>query len=156
MTVVAVTVAVVLSVTACAGDAEPMPTPSATQPGTSATPSAVPEPEVEEAPDFLPGGTALANKDYFDYVNRVLFDRRPGVPDIEILTMLEAAGFDRAGMEVTRGKTPTGRNAEAIEFAVRAHDDCLIGQWGKNRYTSYIAPVLTDGSCLIGDTLTLG
>lgn len=133
-----------------------MPTPPVLGPTVSATPVPSVEPQVTEAPDFLPGGTALANKNYFDYVNQALFAQQPGVPDIEILAMLEAAGFDRSAMEVTRGKTPTGRNAEAIEFAVRAYDDCLIGQWGKSVYTSYIAPVLADGSCLIGNTLTLG
>lgn len=155
MTAVALTVGVALSLTACVGDNEPVTPPSVTPSIAPTTPSVDPESEPEAPPDFLPDGTALANKDYFDYVSRSLFAQQPGVPDIEILAMLESAGFDRSAMEVTRGKTPTGRNAEAIEFAVRAHDDCLIGQWGKNVYTSYIAPVLADGSCLLGNTLRL-
>ncbi|MBX3093853.1 MAG: hypothetical protein KF680_04825 [Cryobacterium sp.] len=159
VTAVALAVAMVLSLTACLAESEheapPSATPSITPTAPSADPETRPDSEGDEAPDFLPDGTALANKDYFDYVNQVLFGQQPGVADIEILAMLEAAGFDGSAMEVTRGKTPTGRDAEAIEFAVRAHDDCLIGQWGKNVYTSYIAPVLADGSCLIGNTLTL-
>lgn len=161
MTAVAAAVAALAVLAGCSSDPEPMPTPPPAAPtaSSSPTPDAQPPAEseapVEEAPDFLPGGTALANKKYFDYINQALFERRAGVPDIEILQMLVQAGFDKSAMEVTRGKTPTGRSAEAIEFAVRAHDDCLIGQWGKSTYTSYIAPVLADGSCLLGDTLTL-
>lgn len=161
MTAVIAGAVVVGALAGCTPETEPMPTPplstptATSSPGPDAHPSPEPEPEVEQTPNFLPGGTALANKAYFDYVNQNLFTQSPGVADIDILAMLAAAGFDKAGMEVTRGKTPTGRKAEAIEFAVRAHDDCLIGQWGKNLYTSYIASVLVDGSCLIGDTRTL-
>lgn len=153
MIAVALTVAAALSLAACVADGEFTSVPSAAP---SIDPESEAEIEIEVAPDFLPDGTALANKDYFDHVSRSLFAQHPDVLDIEILVVLDAAGFDRSAMEATRGSTPTGHNAEAIEFAVRAHTDCLIGQWGKNVYTSYIAPVLADGSCLLGNTLRLG
>lgn len=148
--VVAVTLAVTLA--ACSDSGDSMPTPPATSP--SASPSAAPDvtPSEEEPLDFLPGGTALANKDYFDYVNREHFDRHSDSDARSIIDMLVSAGFDKADMQITKDTTPTGRKPEAIEFSVRTPHDCLIGQWGKNTYTSHIVPVLANGDCLIGDT----
>lgn len=133
-----------------------MPTPSlapSTTPSASTEPS--PTPTEEEPPEILPGGTALANKEYFDYVNRSFFERRPGAGSLDIAQMLIDSGFAKSSIQVTKDTTPTGRKTEAIEFSVRAHDDCLLGQWGKGAYTSYIAPVLANGDCLIGQTLPI-
>src|SRR5690554_3753840 len=109
-----------------------MPTPTVA-PSASASPSAsaepAPTPTEEEPPELLPGGTALANKDYFDYVSRTFFERRPGAGSLDIAGMLVSAGFAKSSIQVTKDTTPTGRKVEAIEFAVRAHDDCLLGQW---------------------------
>ncbi|HRP99003.1 MAG TPA: hypothetical protein PK781_00920 [Terrimesophilobacter sp.] len=154
----ALTLSLALTLTACGSTGDPMPTPTVTAPTASAPASPSPEPETEptpaeeKPPTLLPGGTALANKDYFDYVNRSLFNRRPGVGSNDIAAMLISAGFAKGDIQVTKDTTPTGRKTEAIEFSVRAHDDCLIGQWGKSIYTSYIAPALANGHCLIGET----
>lgn len=148
----------VASLTACSDTGDPLPTRTPTgspTPSASASPEAPAGPTEDEPPELLPGGTALANKVYFDYTNRAFFNRRPGARSPEIVDLLTSAGFAKTDIEITKDTTPTGRRTEAIEFAVRAHDDCLIGQWGKNRYTSYITDVLSNGRCLIGDTLPI-
>lgn len=160
VTAAALAITIAAALTGCTDSGDPMPTPPApsTTPSATAISEPQPEPDTEPTPDepqppqFLPGGTALANKDYFDYVSRDLFDRKPNVDTRGIINALVTAGFDKTAMQITKDTTPTGRKPEAIEYSVRAHDDCLIGQWGKNRYTSYIAPVLANGDCLIGDT----
>lgn len=147
-------VSLAAALTACTDTGDPMPTPSlapSTSPSASIEPS--PTPTEEEPPELLPGGTALANKEYFDYINRAFFERHPGAGSLAIAKMLIDSGFAKSSIQVTKDTTPTGRKTEAIEFSVRAHDDCLLGQWGKGKYTSYIAPVLSNGDCLIGQTL---
>ena len=150
-----VAAALAASLTACTDGGDPMPTPTQPVATSSASPSPEPAPTEEAPPDFLPGGTALANKNYFDYVNTALFNRRPSVGSTDIVAMLVSAGFSKSDIEITKDTTPLGRKTEAIEFAVHAHDECLLGQWGKNSYTSYIAPVLGNGDCLIGNTLPI-
>lgn len=122
-------------------------------PTTSPSPTASSEPTpVIKEPKLLPGGTALANREYFDFVNERLFTEHPDANGQQIIDNLALAGFDKAAMQVTKDTTPTGRAPEAIEFSVNAGADCLIGQLRRGEYTSFIGPALGTGACLIGDT----
>ena len=155
MTAAVLAATALLALVGCA-TGEPMPTPPAPSTSASASAPATTEPEpapvVDAVPEFLPGGTALANKDVFDHTNQTLLSNQPGAKGKDIIDALAATGFDKSAMQVTYDTTPTSRSVEAIEFSVRAHDDCLIGQWGHAVYSSVIAPVLANGSCLIGKT----
>jgi hypothetical protein len=137
-----------LSLVGCAPDRTPMPVPTNTP-----TASASPKPVVDDTPRFLPGGTALANHAYFDYVNEQLFAKNARPGGKAIIDNLVAAGFDKSMMQVTPDKTAVlGLEADSIEFSVRAFDDCLIGQISGHGYHSVVGPVLAEGVCLAGKT----
>jgi hypothetical protein len=144
-------VALAAGLTACApdrGTTVPMPIPTASSNGT-----AIPTNEPDPDPTLLPGGTALANRDYFDFVNNRLLAVNSNPAGEAIVDNLVAAGFDKAVMQVTPDKTAVLRGpADSIEFSVRLYDDCLIGQFAGGAYRSIIGPVLSDGGCLIGKT----
>ncbi|GAA3741074.1 hypothetical protein GCM10022239_16010 [Leifsonia bigeumensis] len=135
----------------CAPDRDmtvPMPLPTTT-PSDTAPPTVEPDPD----PTMLPGGTALANRKYFDFVNNRLLAVNSNPAGRAIIDNLVAAGFDKSAMQVTPDTTSQLRlPADSIEFSVRLHDDCLIGQFIGGKYFSTIGPMLTNGSCLIGDT----
>jgi hypothetical protein len=147
-------IAIVVVATALAGCAPdrdttvPMPLPTTT-PSSTAVPTNEPEPD----PTMLPGGTALANRAYFDFVNNRLLAVNSNPAGKAIIDNLVAAGFDKAAMQITPDKTSQLRRpVDSIEFSVRLHDDCLIGQFAGGAYHSIVGPVLTDGGCLIGKT----
>lgn len=147
----AVIVVVATALVGCAPDRDttvPMPVPTSTASNT-AQPTNEPEPD----PTMLPGGTALANRDFFDFVNKRLLAVNSNPAGQAIIDNLVAAGFDKAAMQVTPDKTSELRRpVDSIEFSVRLHDDCLIGQFAGGAYHSIVGPVLTDGGCLIGKT----
>lgn len=134
----------------------PVSTPSAAASGSStasgtATPAAPPEP----APVLVPDGTAAANRAFFDSVNNALFTANGSADGRTIIDNLVASGFDKSAMQVTPDKTPTNGNVDAILFAVRVKDACLVGQHGGSGYSSSVIPALANGSCLIGKTRTI-
>lgn len=135
----------------CAPDRDatvPMPLPT-TPSSNTAAPTNEPDPD----PTLLPGGTALANRAYFDFVNNRLLAVNSNPAGQAIIDNLVAAGFDKAFMQVTPDKTAVLRGpADAIEFSVRLHDDCLVGEFAGGAYRSIIGPVVSDGGCLIGTT----
>lgn len=141
-----------LALVGCVADDEavPMPVPTSASPSPSA--SAAPEPR---DPELLENGTALANKEFFDFVNTRYLTANPSPSSRGLIDNLVAAGFDRSAMEVTSDKTPLGRPVDTIEFSVRAYDDCLIGQVGGFGYTSTILPATGGGTCLVGKTLPI-
>ena len=69
-----------------------------------------------------------------------------------LVDALAAAGFDKAVIEVTDDITAIGRKADAVQFAVRASDACIIGERSASGYASLLAPVLGTGRCLVGKT----
>lgn len=148
---VAVTVVGLALVGCTPNEQTPMPVP-----GPSTSSSASPKPEVVEAPiapTMLPGGTVLANHDFFDYVNKKLFagNSKPGGK--AIIDNLVKAGFDKAAMQITPDKTSVLRlDADSIVFSVRIGPECLIGQISGHGYHSTIGPVLSEGLCLAGKT----
>lgn len=122
--------------------------------------SASPSPSSTTAPDviptLLPGGTALANQAYFDYVNNALFTKDPNAEGRAIVDNLISAGFEKESLQVTPDKTAVlGLKADSIEFSVRAFDECLIGQISGRGYHSVIGPVVSDGVCLAGKTRSI-
>ncbi|HEY9499386.1 MAG TPA: hypothetical protein VIQ78_10225 [Terrimesophilobacter sp.] len=109
-----------------------------------------------EVPKMLPGGTALANRDFFDYVNNRLFASTAKPGGKAIIDNLVRSGFDKAAMQITPDKTSVLRlDADSIVFSVRIGTDCLIGQISGHGYHSTVGPVLSDGVCLAGKTQSI-
>jgi hypothetical protein len=150
--VIALTVAVVAGLAACAPDRNddvPMPVPTTSS---SASPSAEPDPD----PTMLPGGTALANRAYFDFVNQRLIAKNKNPTLARIVTTLVQAGFSKSAIEITPEKTSELRRpVDSMEFSVRIDDQCLSGQFESGGYHSLVGPVLSGGRCLIGKTASL-
>lgn len=149
-TVVIAGVAALLLAGCVSGDPQPVATSSSSAaPSPSASASAAPV----VIPKFLPNGTALANKAYFDYVNKTLLDKKPDAGGQAIIDNLIEAGFDKAAMQVTPDRTAVlALNADSIQFSVQAFEQCLIGQISGHGYTSVIGPIVSDGICLAGKT----
>ncbi len=149
-----VIVAVSASLAACAPERDntvPMPVPTSTA---SASPSAGPEPEPD--PTLLPGGSALANRDYFDFVNQRLLSVNKNPSHDAVVQNLVAAGFPKGDLEVTSDKTSELRRpSDSIEFSVRSGENCLIGQFEASKYYSTVGPALSGGRCLIGKTVDI-
>jgi len=135
----------------CSGD--PMPTP--TQRSTaSASPTPKPSPTAA-IPVFRPNGSAAANQQYFDYVNRTLASAQGMSSGRAIVDNLVAAGFTKTDMEVTDDTTALNIPVDAIQVAVRFKGECLIGQFSPAGYTGILAPLLGTGTCLVGKTITI-
>lgn len=135
----------------CAG--EPMPTPT---PSSSRSSSPTPEPTKTAAvPVFRPNGSAAANQQYFDYINRTLAINQGMSSGRVIVDTLVAAGFTKADMEVTDDTTAINIPVDAIQVAVRFKGECLIGQFSPAGYTGILAPMLGTGTCLIGKTIPI-
>lgn len=149
--VVAVVVCALLS--ACSGEPGnnvPMPVPTSS---TSASPSASAVPARD--PTLLPGGTALANKVYFDFVNARLLAVNVDPSSDAIVQNLVNAGFALETIEVTPDKTSELRRpADSIEFSVKTAEGCLLGQFQAGIYSSMVGAVSGSGTCLIGSTGT--
>lgn len=128
--------------------ATPRPTPthsSTAQPEAPATPA--------PTPTFKPDLAASENQEYFDWVAAgvVAADASAGGP--AFVDALTAGGFDKAQMEVTFDRTAVDLEADSIQFSVRLHGKCLIGQAGPgDNYHSIITPLLGSGACLVGVT----
>ena len=120
--------------------------PATPSPAASATGSAA------ALPTLVPGGTAEENRPLFDSVSAAVVAADPGADGRSLVDALVAAGFDRAAMEVTDDTTAIGRDADAVQFAVRTSDGCIIGERSASGYASLIAPVLGTGRCLVGET----
>jgi hypothetical protein len=142
----------IVGLAACAPEREdivPMPVPTVSS---SASPSAEPDPD----PTMLPGGTALANHAYFDFVNRRLLAVNKNPSSAAIVKNLVKAGFEKKDMEITDEKTSQLRRpSDSIEFSVRVGEDCLIGQFEAGGYHSIVGPALSGGRCLIGKTVPI-
>jgi hypothetical protein len=136
---------IAVAVTGCVGT--PMPTPTPTP---SDTPS--PQPTSQSGPILRPGQSALANQQFFDFVNIDLYVHQGRAPGQTIVDNLVAQGFIKADMEVTPDVTAIGKTADSVVVSVRIDDECLIGQFGAAVYTGTRAPVLGTGTCLVGRT----
>ena len=139
---------------ALAGCASAAPA-AVSSPTTSAdpTPTITNQPQAADQPVVLkPNGTALQNIGYFAAVGHELLDSAPDSPGRAIIDHLVAAGFDKAGMELTPDTTAVGLDADNVQFSVRMNGSCLIGQAGNVGFHSLAAPMLATGTCLVGKT----
>ena len=144
----ALVLASVATLTACfGGDPKPMPVPTSSG---SASPSPTPTPT--RIPIFHPTGTAAANHQFFDWVNEDYQKKYKMGAGADIVTNLVNHGFVKTDMEVTPDTTAINIPADSIVVSVKIQDKCLIGQLSPNGYSSYLAPVLGTGKCLIGVT----
>lgn len=134
-------------------DTVPMPVPV---PTTSASPSGAPSSAPEDDPRLLPGGTALANFDYFNFVNNRLLAVNSNPSSAAIVENLLNAGFEKSNLEVTPDKTDQLRRpADSIQLAVRTSVGCLLGQFQAGVFTSAVGPPVNGSACLIGATETI-
>ena len=132
-------------------DTVPMPVPTASE-SASAAPTSAPSPD----PTLLPGGTALANFDYFDFVNKRLLGVNANPSSAAIVENLVNAGFEKSDLEVTPDKTDQLRRpVDSIQFSVRTSEGCLLGQFQAGAYTSAVGAPVNGAACLIGETDTI-
>lgn len=133
-----------LALTGCAPERPaPMPVPSVT-PTATASASASPTPDT----------SAAGHKALFDETNEATVSSAGGANPggRAFVDALVAVGFDRAQMQVTFDKTAIRLDADNVQFSVLMGSDCLIGQFGNVGYQSTIQPMLSTGTCLIGNT----
>jgi len=144
---VVVTAAVAL-LAGCSAD-EPVAVPSNT--ATPAPSSSAPE-ETATPLALNPQGTAAENLEFFNSVMTPFLTTSPESGGREIIDHLVAAGFDKSQMELTPDTTAAGLEADNIQFSVRMNDTCIVGQSGNVGYHSFAAPILSTGTCLVGNT----
>ncbi|MGM7677630.1 DUF6993 domain-containing protein [Microbacterium sp. A94] len=144
------TVIIGLALTACTPQPTADPEPSG-EPAVSSAPTTTPAPE----PSFHPDGTAEDNLPVFTKIVEQVGASPENVSGRAYIDALVAAGFDRAGMQVTEDGTTVGNPAESIQFSVRWGEDlCLVGQVGPSTGApvTMIMDQLAEGRCLIGNT----
>lgn len=61
------------------------------------------------------------------------------------------AGIDKANLEVSPSKTPTGLDVDSIEAAARHGSDCIMGQIRDGTVYVTVLPVLANGRCFLGE-----
>lgn len=148
---VAVAAAVVLLV-GCAAEREPIPAPPTTD---EVDPLEQPRSDPAEIPDFVEGGSAEQNLDYFLFRLDALVAEDPQASSRSIVDALVEAGFEKSAMEVTADSTPLGSRTDSILVAVRLDDQCLIGQVFDGRAVADISGLLGTDTCLVGRTLSI-
>lgn len=129
----------------------PMPVPTytpVTNPAAPATSTAA----APADPVLRPGGSALANREFFTFVNSRFFAAQGKSDGRSIVDNLVTAGFTKRDMDVTPDETSIGVPADSIIVSVRIKSSCLIGQFAASGYSDTIAPVLGTGGCLVGAT----
>ena len=132
------------------------PAPDETTGGTAA-PTSAPEPSTSSAPPepvLVVGGSAEDNLPVFAAVTNSVWSSVQYPSGRAYVDALVATGFDKAAMQVTEDFSTVGNPAESIQFSVRWGDECLIGQVGPatGEPVAVVAPVLAEGTCLIGQT----
>ncbi len=129
-----------------------LPGGNAASPAATPAPTASPTDSTAVPPTLVPGRTAEESRPLFDAVSSGVVAADPGADGRALVDALVAAGFDRAAMEVTDDRTAIGRDVDAVQFAVRTGDGCIIGERSASGYASVVAPVLGTGRCLVGET----
>ena len=146
------TLAAALVLVGCAAERDPVPSPTTIAP---VDPIEQPRSEPGEIPDFVEGGTAEQNLDYFVFRLEALVAQEPQPSSRQLVDTLVVAGFDQAVMEVTADVTPLGSRTDSILVAVRLDEQCLIGQVVDGRAVTDVSDVLGTGECLVGRTLSI-
>jgi ABC-type transport system substrate-binding protein len=147
-------VAIAASLTGCSSAPVAAPSSSPTSTPTLApTPTTVPEPPPDAV--FDPQADAETNRPVIDQVLVPLVATGAIPSGEQIVTALIEAGADVSILEVTADRTAIGLEVDSILFSVRLGDECILGQFDGDGYTSTTAPVLASGGCLIGTTVSL-
>jgi len=141
-----------LTLAGCAAERDPIPSPTTAAP---VDPLEQPRNGPAVVPEFVEGGTAAENLDYFAFRLDALLAQDGSPSSRELVEELVDSGFDRDGMEVTADTTPTGMAADSILIAVRMGEDCLLGQVAGGRAVADVGAVLSTGRCFVGRTLSL-
>jgi hypothetical protein len=132
---------------------QPQPEPVIDEP--LPPPTVVDDEPTEITPELISDGSAEDNLPYIDYVLTSAGAGTGLFGSLDAVAALEAAGFDRADMEVTSDRTALELAAESITIAVVIDGECALGQWSSDWYASSVSPLLGAGTCLLGDTLSL-
>ena len=151
---VALGVGIVMALAGCtAAPPPPTRTPADSTPSASSTPTATPG----ALPTMNPKGTAKQNLAFFDYVNTRTIAADTNPTPQQFVDGLAAAGFAKADMQMTADRTTVNLTPGSVQFSVLINGGCLIGQFGADigGYHSTVAPVLSTGKCLIGDTVPI-
>ena len=90
---------------------------------------------------------AAAVRDQLDQLTRS--NPKPGGQ--EMAKALLAAGVTAGNIEVSRDRTPTGLDVDAIDAATKIGEDCVFGQVRDGMPTVTVLPVLKTGRCFFGD-----
>lgn len=107
-------------------------------------------------PEFVPGGSALENKPFVDYLFQQEAKRTSGRVTVEAFgAVVQANGFESDPIEYTRETSLIELPADSTSLAIRIDDECLITQWGSDWYASSVEKVLVTDTCLLGETETL-
>ena len=141
-----------LALAGCAAERDAVPTPSSDAP---VDPVEQPRVTPGVVPEFIEGGTAAENLDYFAFRLDALLAQNATPSSRELVDELVSSGFDTSVMEVTADTTPTGSSADSILVAVRVEEDCLLGQVVDGAAVADVAPQLSTGRCLVGRTLSI-
>jgi hypothetical protein len=144
-----VAAALALALAGCAPGGSP-----ATGPSTPASTPTATSTSAAGAAHLVPGGTAEQNLPFFDQVNKATLAANPDAKGRDFIDALVAAGFTKADMQVTVDTTTIGLKANSIQFSVKMGETCLVGQNGADAggYNSMVTPVLSMGTCLVGQT----
>lgn len=129
----------------------PVPVPVPTQ--TSSTASGSPSPTAA-GPVLVPDGSAEENLPLFAEVMNTVAATDARVEGRAYVDALVAAGFAKSDMELTNDRTSVGNPADSIQFSVRWHGECLVGQVGPSiaTPTARVLPLVPGDTCLIGQT----
>lgn len=142
----------VLLVTGCQSQElltpSPEPEPSVTLEGASVDQPTTP-------PEFIPGGSAEQNRPYVTWLLQQVGAGSSDLAGADAVAALEAGGLVRADMEVTADRTAIGLEADSISLSVRIAGECLIAQWSDEWIETHVAPILSSGTCLLGETVSL-
>ncbi|NNC10864.1 hypothetical protein HII28_03080 [Planctomonas sp. JC2975] len=150
----AVAAALVAVLAGCTAPSENPATASTTgTPSPTATKSGVPD----VLPTLDPKASATKNLDFFDYVNNRTIAGNQNPSAQQFVDALAAAGFAKSDMQMTADKTTVNLAPGSVQFSVLINGGCLIGQFGTDigGYHSVVAPALSTGKCLIGDTVPI-
>ena len=107
-------------------------------------------------PELVPGGSALENKPFVDFLLQAeIAAATERVTAEKLLTVLQSNGFESSALEFTRDTSLIELPADSISIAIRINDECLITQWGSDWYASSVESLLVTDTCLLGSARTL-
>lgn len=139
--------ALVVSASACTGPSEP--SSQLTAPSSTPTPDIAPLPPSGTATD-LPLAASEADKEKLMQALTALlsFNQKPSTNDIR--QYLIGEGVKTENLQITKTKTPTGLDVDAIEIGWASGDKCIMGYIHETQASVSVLPILPDDTCFIG------